>query len=54
MKNLIGQLMSVVVIQFLISSAVIAHGVEFSSAQWWYSVLIGGLIFNVGLGLRGS
>tara|TARA_R110000772_G_scaffold255260_1_gene371336 strand:- start:325 stop:492 length:168 start_codon:yes stop_codon:yes gene_type:complete len=52
MKDAIGQLMSVIVIQFIISEAVTAKGVEFGSTPWWCAIIIGGTVFNIGIGLR--
>lgn len=52
MKDIMGQLMSVIVIQFIISEVVIARGCELGGIPWWCAIIVGGTIFNIGIGLR--
>lgn len=51
-ENLIGQLLSCIVIQAIISEVLMLKGVDFGSAAWWTIIIGGGLIYNVGTSLR--
>jgi hypothetical protein len=52
MKDTIGQLLSCIVVQGLISEVAMLRGVELASPLWFLLVIGGGIIFNVGLGMR--